>query len=337
MGTFVQGIINSVPNMVGEQMDLSIDDKSILNKDEEITSWVIKMQSDRLSTISDKSLFSQQYFDIVAKIGSAFKHARDCEQLPYGLLHQIAYVDIYELLREDDWIVPLCKFRHVSRNEAFHAANVGILAGLLGFWSKYGKQTVQALILSGVMHDIGKTQSGIDTKQTFGLHNVYGYYLVKSLPDYAPGIEFAILQHHERENGGGYPGGIHAHTIHPYAKVVAIADAYDRLTSNWEENKGNVLFDALECLVAKMFVELDPQYCMLFIRNVLFSLHGATVLLSDGEQAEVMCWNSFMSTKPILKRESGKTIDLSQNAEVYISKIIYSKDSKQNRAEVRNE
>lgn len=44
-------------------------------------------------------------------------------------------------------------------------------------------------------------------------------------------IEAVILQHHEREDGSGYPKGLKSHQIHKLAKIIAIVDVYDALTA----------------------------------------------------------------------------------------------------------
>lgn len=245
---------------------------------------------------------------------------RNMEYLPYDLFRQLIYPALYDLLDEPEILTRLYQLKPFMNDIHCHAVNVGLIAGLIGRWCGFQEPVVvQTLILSGVMHDIGNTQipssifnkpaaHTLEEKEILKLHPVYGYDLIKSVPDAFLGIECAI-QHHEREDGSGYPQSIKSAAIHPFAKIIAIADVYDTLTMSNDKKTLNP-FSALEIIINKMFLKFDPDYCKIFVRNALHSLNRATVLLSDNTQAAVLYFPSFMSAKPLLKRRNGTSLDL---------------------------
>nr|WP_092074686.1 HD domain-containing phosphohydrolase [Dendrosporobacter quercicolus]NSL47656.1 HD domain-containing protein [Dendrosporobacter quercicolus DSM 1736]SDN08458.1 HD-GYP domain, c-di-GMP phosphodiesterase class II (or its inactivated variant) [Dendrosporobacter quercicolus] len=275
----------------------------------------------------------QKKYNQVAQIsGNIFEHMRNMEYLPYDLFRQLIYPALYDLLDEPELLTRLYQLKPFMNDIHCHAVNVGLIAGLIGRWCGFKEPVVQSLILSGVMHDIGKTQippsilkkstvHTLEEKEILKLHPFYGYYLIKSVPDAFPGIECAILQHHEREDGSGYPQGIKSAAIHPFAKIIAIADVYDTLTMSNDKKNLN-LFSALEIIINKMFLKFDPDYCKIFVRNALHSLNRATVLLSDNTQADVLYFPCFMSAKPLLKRTTGASLDLNQTTSISIIDII---------------
>ncbi len=278
-------------------------------------------RSIKLQLREEDPVFYEKYRSATHLAGKIFGHMRLHEDLPYADLRKLAMVDLYELLHGKHVLGNLYKLKPYADYTFLHAVGVGIISGLIGLWAGWGSEKIKMLTLCGVMHDIGKSQIPLPLldkpgrltageKQTMSLHPQYGYYMTKSVQGIAPEVQLAILQHHERENGSGYPSGSLSPKIHPFAKVVAIADTYDALTTDKVYQKSVTPFAAMEILLDSMLMTLDKELCKVFIRNVLQSLIGATVLLSDGSQAEVLELRNFMSTKPVVVTPDRDILDL---------------------------
>lgn len=104
------------------------------------------------------------------------------------------------------------------------------------------KEEKDALRIACLLHDIGKIGVKEDILNKMGpleqdeyeeikKHPVIGYNIVKDL-DFMERIQRVILQHHERVDGKGYPYGLQDDEIDLLAKIIAVADAYDAMTSN---------------------------------------------------------------------------------------------------------
>lgn len=123
-----------------------------------------------------------------------------------------------------------------------HCVNVAVFS--IGLWLMMGRgaeDVLEDFALGCILHDVGKT--GIDhgilnkkgklTDEEFEIikkHPRYGYDLMKnSVPDISLDV---MLHHHEKFDGSGYPHGLKEESISDYAKVAAIADVYDALTTN---------------------------------------------------------------------------------------------------------
>lgn len=277
--------------------------------------------------------FTMKYQQAITCSADIFEYMRSKETVPYDTLYQLAYQDLYPLIFEPNLLSYLYQQKPAADYTHLHAVDVGLLAGLLGHWCGLEKQTIQELIMSGVMHDIGKSQIPLsilnkpgrflaDEFEILKLHPVYGYYMLKSLSQISTDIKFAVLQHHERENGNGYPAGLQSGRINPFAKIIALADVYDALTSNRVYRKSVTPFEALHSLSNEIFTGFDPRYCKVFIRNVLKRLTGSTILLNDESQARVLRFDCFMSVKPVVQKSDGSLLDLSQSNTPTIVKII---------------
>jgi len=132
------------------------------------------------------------------------------------------------------------------------------------------------LIRTGTpLHDIGKI--GIDdailrkpdrlTPEEFEImksHTVKGAEIIATVPDLRPILPI-VRSHHERWDGRGYPDGLGGEAIHPLARVVALADAFDAMTSDRPYRKGmeaGVAFDEIEKMAGRQF---DPQFAAAFL------------------------------------------------------------------------
>ncbi len=125
------------------------------------------------------------------------------------------------------------------------------------------------------LHDIGKI--GIDdailrkpdrlTAEEFEImktHTVKGAEIISTVPDLRPILPI-VRSHHERWDGKGYPDGLGGEAISPLARVVALADAFDAMTSDRPYRKGmeaSVAFAEIEKMAGRQF---DPVFAAAFL------------------------------------------------------------------------
>ncbi|MBP2642165.1 MAG: hypothetical protein H6Q67_52 [Firmicutes bacterium] len=277
--------------------------------------------------------FFKKYQSAIVRASEFFRFMRQNETLPFTEINDLANNELYELLQSKGVIGSLYKLKPYADYTFLHMIDVGIIAGSIGRWCGLNKEEVQTLILCGVMHDIGKSQIPLSIldkpdkltpkeKKIVDLHPEYGYYMTKSMNCTPEEVQYAILQHHERENGEGYPKKLTSCEIHPFAKIIAIADTYDALTTDKAYQRSVTPFKALEILVDEMFGFFELEYCKTLIHHVMKNLIGATVLLSNGKQAKVERFDYFMSLKPIVVTERGLVLDLHRISNVSVVEVL---------------
>lgn len=137
-------------------------------------------------------------------------------------------------------------------------------------------EQIELLRIGTPLHDVGKI--GIDDSilrkterlteaefETMKLHTVKGAEIVQTVPDLRPIIPI-VRSHHERWDGKGYPDGLAGEAISPLARIVALADAFDAMTSDRPYRKGMapmVAFGEIEKHAGKQF---DPTFAAGFLR-----------------------------------------------------------------------
>ena len=124
---------------------------------------------------------------------------------------------------------------------AGHQKNVAVLAVAIAEMMGLPKEQVENIHLAGILHDIGKiripleilTRPGNLLKAEIDLvkeHSKASYEILKSIPFNGPIAEI-VLQHHERFDGTGYPGGLTGDDTILEAKIIAVADAVEAITN----------------------------------------------------------------------------------------------------------
>jgi len=120
-------------------------------------------------------------------------------------------------------------------------------------------------------------------------------------------------------DGSGYPSGVNGLKIHPYAKIIAVADMFHSKAYTTEYANP---FPVLDVLANEMFGKLDPSVCHTFISRVRDSLLNNKMLLTDGQEAEIIYFHPNGSSLPVVRTADSQIIDLSERGGSLISRIV---------------
>ncbi len=138
-----------------------------------------------------------------------------------------------------------------------------------------GRKDIKNLKLSALLHDVGKIgiseavldkHGHLDDKEYTMIkeHPVIGAKIVGQISnssDIVPGI----LDHHERYNGNGYPNGKKGKEISLFGRIIAVADAFDAMTSTRSYRKALPFQIAIEEIVDKSGEQFDPSAVKAFV------------------------------------------------------------------------
>ncbi|REK60972.1 MULTISPECIES: HD-GYP domain-containing protein [Cohnella] len=210
-----------------------------------------------------------------------------------------------------------------------------VLAALTSYklakWCKLPEKDWLQIAFAGLLHDIGNVR--IDPAifhkpgsltpqevQEMRQHTVYGFRLLEGVPSLNQGVALAALQHHERLDGSGYPMKITGDKIHPYAKIVAIADMYHAMTTARNQRQAQSPYLVLEELQSQSFGKLDPLFVRTFIERATHFHNGMLVRLNDNRVGEIVFTDAQHPTRPMIS-VSGEIINLNKQRDLYISSI----------------
>ncbi len=213
-----------------------------------------------------------------------------------------------------------------------HSVNVAIYSIYLGNLIGLDKKRTRELCQAALLHDIGKAKvprnilnkEGKLTDEEFSVvkkHTIDGYILAKRISFLTEEIREAILSHHEREDGSGYPYGIKGRKINLYAKILAIADVYDALTSERVYKKKSTPFDAIEEFYNMGVHKFSRPLLNIFFKNLSQLYVNSKVKLSDGRVGKIEFIHPKDLTRPVINIEA-EHINLSKCASLKINEII---------------
>jgi putative nucleotidyltransferase with HDIG domain len=228
----------------------------------------------------------------------------------------------------------LHNMRQIDDTTYAHSINVAIISRMMGEWLDISGEELETLTLAGLLHDIGKcmidpkvlNKSGPLTEEeskhvqehpTLGLQ-----ILTDSQSAVDERIRSAVLMHHERCDGSGYPSGLKGNEISDFAKIIAIADVYDAMTSNRCHRKGLCPFDVIATFERKGFERYETKYLLPFLYHIIDTYIGNSVLLNDGSSGKVIMINRQFLSRPVVSTAAVTYLDLSKHPELYIQAII---------------
>lgn len=270
---------------------------------------------------ASSKVFKQQLYDLAAT-----KKELDPSDLlkivekPLSNCRNSSHVfDIIHNLREFDDLI------------FYHSLNVALICNVMGHWLGFSESDIETLTLCGLLHDIGKLTISPDIisktdkltpdeYDTIKSHSIAGYNLLRSM-NYNSHIKMSAMMHHERCDGSGYPMGLHGDQIDSFAKIVAIADVYDAMTSARAYREPICPFEAIRIFESEGLTKYDTHYIMTFLEHINQTYIGADVELNNGIIGKVIMMNRFALSKPII-HVNDTYIDLSKEPDLFIKRIL---------------
>ncbi|PTV96201.1 HD-GYP domain-containing protein (c-di-GMP phosphodiesterase class II) [Halanaerobium saccharolyticum] len=245
-----------------------------------------------------------------------------------------------ELVLNEDVLLNLVSLKSTSDYTYEHSVNVSVVCIALGKMLGYSKSELFKLGMGGMLHDIGKTLIPEEilnkpaklTDHEFEIiknHPELGFNYLQQIESISPLSRIVVYSHHERVDGSGYPRGLKGDEIHEFARVAAIADVFDALTSDRVYRDRWPTYKAAEYIMNHTEQLFDYQLVKKFLPQVSFYPNGSEVILSSGHRAVVRTQNVGFPTRPVLRlieddegNELDKELDLLKHMNIVITKVI---------------
>jgi len=277
--------------------------------------------------------FEQQYKGSVDKFKSMFKSATLGGKVLYADVEHVVGPLLSEVETGGDIAQKIWQIRQSDEYTFEHSVQVSLYSALIGSWLGMEPDELKDLAIAGLLHDIGKCNIPDEilnkpdalTDEEFKVmrtHPTLGYILLANTKQFNDAVLSGVLQHHERSDGSGYPNSLKGPHIHPYARIVAIADIYSAMTSDRVYRERECPFMVAGQIQEKSFGSLDPFYSKVFVSNIVQYFVGNQVELNNGAKGEIIFIEKNHPIRPLVKTESG-FINLVKDNSLHVIDVLH--------------
>ncbi|MFP3918563.1 HD-GYP domain-containing protein [Lysinibacillus telephonicus] len=204
----------------------------------------------------------------------------------------------------------------------------------------YSSEDLRVIGIGAMLHDIGKLvippdilfKEGSLTDDEYEVikqHTRFGFDILRNLHTVSLLVAHCAFQHHERIDGSGYPRGISGAEMHPYAKIIAVADVFDAVTSNRVYRQKMLPSEGIKIIESGSGTIFDKHIVDAFKRSIVHYPNGTILLLSDGRRGIVAKQNLHKPELPYIRifeenntiLNSPYTINLVEYPEIIVEKV----------------
>lgn len=280
----------------------------------------------------EKPAFHQTFEKAVSTLKNLMTRVQGGDNIPVMEVREVVSPILSQFQDHPQVLLSLRRFARLDSYAYEHAIAVGIISYMIAKWIKVPEKERMQVALAGTLLDVGKTKidrrilqkPGKLTSEEFEemkKHTVYGYQIIKSSHGLSEGVALAALQHHEREDGSGYPLGLPGSKLHLYSKIVAVADVYHAMCSDRAHQKALSPYMVVEQLVQDSFGKLDPYIVRTFVDGITQFSAGTVVELSDGTIGKIVFTDRNQPTRPMIET-SGQIVNLADSRHLSIAKVM---------------
>lgn len=304
----------------------------VVLENEEKTQLLETATSENQSEKKDEDSFDRAFDEAVKTFRNIMLRVQRGNNVPVIEVRRIVESLLVHVKNKSNILQFLRKSFRLHTYQYEHSLSVGLLSYVIAKWMRIPENEWMQIALAGTLSDIGKVKieptlllkPGELTEKEYAevkQHTIYGYELLKGAAGLNEGAALVALQHHEREDGSGYPLGLTGSKIHLYSKIVAVADVFHAMCSNRAYRKASSPFLVVEHLLQESYGKLDTAVVNTFVNGITQFAAGTIVELSDGTIGKIILTDRNHPTRPLVEA-NGRLINLAELRHLYIQSVV---------------
>jgi HD-GYP domain-containing protein (c-di-GMP phosphodiesterase class II) len=307
-----EGFIELIKSSTAMELDSALNIGAILDKPTGISlkSKATRMNPGKRSPEYKKSVMVS-YENALEKTKNILTEIIECQDMNSEVIRTVVSRFVNMFLTDRDLLINLAGIKSTADDYLYnHSVNVCILSIAIAASFGYNEAQCTEIGMGALLHDVGmllipkeirfkNSKLGEDDLYELQKHPLFGLYILEKVPFIPPAVTQIAYQCHERENGKGYPKQRSSRLIHNYAKIVAIADIFEAISSPRCYREANLPYKSMETIInmtRQGLISGDLVKALLECTS-LFPI-GSVVELSNKSIGKVVQSNESSYAKP---------------------------------------
>lgn len=270
----------------------------------------VPVEEERALSVKEKFLVLHEYIHGMTR--DLYEHIREHEKVDGALVREFASRIVAALVEDRHLLLNLSHLRSFDTYFLDHPLNVCIFSINIAAAMNFSLEQVAEVAFGALLHDVGMLRVPPEIIEKMGeihaldrqeiqRHAAYGLEELQGVAHIPRSCAFVAFQAHERSDGSGYPRGRTHRQIHPYARIVAVADVYEALTADRPHRPAILPYQAMEQVVHfGNRRQLDPEAIRAFLRVLCLYPIGSWVQLSDMRIGKVVAAGDTAYDRPVV-------------------------------------
>ncbi|HLV80412.1 MAG TPA: HD-GYP domain-containing protein [Chthonomonadaceae bacterium] len=250
-------------------------------------------------------------------IGEALKHFQQKAnangvRLDNQGVQEATYDLVEELLARKGAVFAMMDMRDWDNRLFQHSVNTAILATMIARQLRHSEEECKQLAMGMMFHDCGQLFLPREIFDKPGRisdleravvqqHARIGFQRTFRTDILSPMSAYIVLRHHERVDGTGYPDRLTADQIHPLARIAAVAEVFDAMTSIRTYGRPMMPDLAMRTILTQVGTAFDREVAIALVNNVAVYPTGSAVRLNTGERGIVVSTPYGSTTRPTVR------------------------------------
>lgn len=287
----------------------------------------------RVEQKEKKANFEKQLKLSVQKFKIEFSNWESGSKVDIVKVRNIILPLIEEMINDRTKIFTLNDYADSKEYIYQHSVSMALIAAVIANKMNYNKGDILQLATAALLADCGMAKinkrirmkpsalTEFEYKEVMS-HPAHSLKMIKDIKLLKAEMKLAIVQHHERLDGSGYPAGTKGELITKAAHIIAVADIFHAMTSERLYKPKESVFKVVEVIRESAFGKYRIDVIQALLACVADLPLGTVVELSNSLIGTIVYTNANIVTRPIVKIEhNGELIDLSKKRNVFIHRV----------------
>lgn len=234
------------------------------------------------------------------------------KEVSFAEIHRVIDMLVNDILSTTDGLLNIRAIKMKDDFTYTHTINVTVMSIILAQRLLGDYHKIKTIATGCLLHDFGKVLLPKDIIENYSnlegndlveyqKHPLIGYNMLKENKKISSISRIIVLQHHERNNGSGFPNGLKRDDIHLGAKICGICDEFDLRLSRNKDSSYITTSEAVEYLQSLSGIHFDKEHADILMKNIPVFPEGTVVLINNKLIGIVLKNNKQNLTRPVVR------------------------------------